>query len=127
MNPELKMIPALYIIGILFGFIGTFCWIKKIRIKRRKNIQPGGKYSNSQIFGIIGIVVFLIPLFFVVISTLVRGAFFLLSMVSNLIQMPNSITAVIMNFLYPFSGILFTITGAYYFCSLVWPVKRPDA
>lgn len=122
MNYAIEMNPLVYTIGFLFAVALSIYGIRQIRKRRKVKTFPGTRYSISQKFGILGIIVILLPLFLVVILNLIRGGMLLFIIVLNLIPLPESAVNGLANFFQSFS-VFFAITGTYYLCSILWPNK----
>ena len=101
-------------------------WILQRRKKRKsvqnQNLKHQLYYSTTQIHGIVGILLFLLPIFFLVISNLLRGILFLSFFIFRFLHFPDSLVNFLMYILLPVSFFI-TIIGTYLICEFIWPQK----
>lgn len=124
MKDMLTIDPRIIPIALLLSFILFIVWVirRRIKIRALKNKDFKGSFSALQIFGIIGIIVFMLPLFFIVASYLARGVVFILFFLFSLFHFPETIKLIFQCITY--TGMLFgTFAGTYYLCEKIWPKK----
>lgn len=100
-------------------------WIFKRRSDRKKGLVHAskGRYSTLQIFGIVGILFFLLPIFYTAISYLNKGALILILFVFGLVHVPKLLVTLIMYVLIP-AAFFINIAGSYMLCEYIWPKKE---
>jgi hypothetical protein len=114
--------PMVAVISSALFFMVSIYWLirRRIYLKRRRT---RGKYSKTQIFGIVGILLFLIPIFVIVLSNLVRGIMVLMLLAFSFLQLPNQFISVAISILIPGLYSLLFI-GLYLIGEFVWPKKE---
>ena len=97
-------------------------WIKK----RKKTLDTTGKYTATQILGILGIIVFLLPTFLLILFNLSRGILILVLFLFRLIHLPEQLVSIIISC---FFGILFSLSFVSLFIvgRYIWPKKKVAA
>ena len=111
----------IYLIGFILAIGFSIFWIIQRR-KKRKREQHKSNYSAVQIFGIVGILLFLLPIFFLVISNLLRGILFISFLIFRFLHFPDILVNVLMYILLPVSFFIMII-GTYLICEFIWPQK----
>lgn len=120
------MNPIILWIGFLLSFIFAIYWVirRRRKIKRETfNDESTLKYTKTQILGILGIVLFLMPIFLIVFSNLVRGVLILTLVFFRLIHIPELMISALIAVIVPFLYFLMLI-GTYIVAEFIWPKKE---
>jgi len=98
-------------------------WVVRRRIKRKKEIKTNRlvkrPYTTYQTLGILGILLFLLPIFWVVGVMLQKGLLLLFILLFGWIKIPILITLLKAIFFISTSFLLFVCV--YLVCALIWP------
>jgi hypothetical protein len=98
-------------------------WLVRRRKKRREEILTNKlvkrPYTTIQIFGIIGILVFIVPIFWAVGVMLQKGLLLLFILFFSWIRLPIIIT--ILKEILVASTLFLLIAGVYLVCEFIWP------
>jgi len=104
-------------------------WIIRRRIIRRKRIKVDKlekrQYTTSQIFGIIGILIFILPIFYVVGVMLQKGLYVLYILLFGWVEFPNTVGMTIKTIFFVLTTFLL-YTGVYVVCEMMWPNRFID-
>ena len=92
---------------------------KKLKEEIKNNRLAKKPYNTSQIFAIIGILVFLVPIFWVIGVMLQKGLIFLFILFFGWISSPTII--IVLKTIFLISTLFLLFTGVYLVCELVWP------
>ena len=116
--------PSIFILGFCISLCASFLWIYRRRKKNNLNrTKAQGSYTTTQIFGILGIIFFMFPMFWTIITQLVKGIFVLLILLCGFLHFPDTLESIVI-FLYQMASIFFTIIGSYLVCEFMWPKKH---
>ncbi len=107
----------------LTTIISIIWLIRKNKRKGKQEITATEKYTTAQIFGMFGIIVFLLPIFLTVLFELTRGVLILLIFIFRVIHLPDQLLSVIISIIY---GILFSLSLILLFPigKYIWPKKK---
>ncbi len=115
--------PTMDILILPFALTFFIVWIVRRRIKRNKDIKVNWlvkkPYATSQIFGIIGILVFMLPISWIVVVMLQKGLYILFILLFGWIKL--QIIATIIKTLFFVSTTFLMFTGVYLVCEFIWP------
>jgi hypothetical protein len=81
-------------------------------------------YTIAQVFGIIGILFFILPVFRAVGIMLQKGLYFLAILFSGWIALPKTISIIIKTTF--FVSTFFLFSGVYLVCEMIWPKRYTD-
>lgn len=111
----------------LLLFIAWIFWRRKIRKKKMKVNKLTFKkpYTAIQIFGIIGILLFIVPVFWSVGVMLQKGLYVLVILFFGWIELPVTAVMVIKT-IYFVSTLFFLFSGVYLICEMMWPKRTVD-
>ncbi len=118
--------PIVAMISWALFFILAIAWIIRRRIireRQRSGLNANHRYTKTQIFGIAGIILFLMPIFLVIFSNLLRGLMISILIVFRALQLPEYIISVLASILVPFLYILMFV-ALYLFVEFVWPKRK---
>ena len=115
-------------ISLLLSIVLFLVWLFRRRVKlkeeRTVKLEKSASYTTAQVFGIIGIFIFMLPIFYIVMSNLAKGALFLFFFLFGLIPFPKLIRSLLE--LIAGTGVNFMVfTGTYLLCEFIWPQKTP--
>jgi len=126
MDSTLFISPTMDIIIFPLTILFFIAWIIRRRIIRRKRIivdkLEKRPYTISQIFGIIGILFFILPIFYVVGVMLQRGLYILYILLFGSVKSPNTVDMTIKTIFYVLTTFLI-YTGVYIVCEMMWPKR----
>jgi len=126
MDSTLFISPTMDIIIFPLTILFFIAWIIRRRIIRRKGIivdkLEKRPYTISQIFGIIGILFFILPIFYVVGVMLQRGLYILYILLFGSVKSPNTVDMTIKTIFYVLTTFLI-YTGVYIVCEMMWPKR----
>jgi len=111
------------------SIIMTVVWIsrhrKKAKAERMKSNEGArsGGYTSAQMWGIVGIVFFLLPLLFGICLNLARGAMILGAFLLRLVPLPQCVELVLWIVIVS-SAFFMALAGTYYLVDMVWPKKN---
>jgi ABC-type Fe3+ transport system permease subunit len=115
---------------LLISFALSICisvlWIvrrHKVRNREKSESLKKGSYSAGQIFGIICIILFLIPIFLVVFSNLIKGIMILILMLFQFVKLPEQINSLAVSIILPCLYSLMFLT-IYILSVFIWPKKK---
>ena len=115
----------IFLLAILF----TIVWIIRRRKIRRKEIKAKNlekrPYTTLQIFGIIGILVFILPIFWAVGAMLQKGLYILAILLFGWVELPKTIS-MIPKTIYFLSTMFLLFSGVYHVCEMMWPKRYLD-
>lgn len=116
----------IYAIGMIIAVGLSIYWIIKRR-KKQKGLQDPqalsqGSYSGAQKLGIVGLILFIIPVIFIFNSYIMMGIGTLLLIIFRLISLPDIIVHGLMYVVVPMSYCV-AIIGTYWICEFIWPQK----
>ena len=115
--------PTMDILLFLLAITFFIILIVRRRKKRREEIWTNGlvkrPYTTSQIFGIIGILVFILPIFWAVGVMLQKGLLLLFILFFGWITIP--IINTILKSIFLVSTCFFLFAGVYLVCEFLWP------
>ena len=122
--------PTMDLLFFPLGLLFFIAWIIRRRKIRKKKIEVNKltlkkPYTTSQIFGIIGILIFILPIFLSVGSILQKGLYILVLLLFVLIEFPNTV-AIILKTLYFVSTTFCLFSGVYLVCEMMWPKRNVD-
>ena len=123
MQKMLEINPKIFPLSIILAIVAFIIWVIIHRIKlKSSNNEIRQSYTGLQILGMIGIVVFMAPLFFVIVSSVAQGCLFILFFLFSLVPFPE-IVKLIFQFT-TYSIMTFCIfSGTYYLCEKIWPKR----
>ncbi len=122
----LHYIPGVLIICILFSVCASIFYISRRRKRIKKEsglnvkLQP---YSISQKFGILGIILFMLPIFLTLFLYLSKAILILFSFFFRMLHVPEILYTTFM-YIVIAVGYSFIIIGAYLLCEIVWPKRN---
>jgi len=115
--------PGMELPILLLALTFFIVWIVRRRKKRREAIRANRlvkkPYATSQIFGIIGILVFILPIFWAVGVMLQKGLLFFFFLFFSWIRVPIIINT--MKTIFVFSNLFLLFAGVYLVCEFIWP------
>ena len=113
-------------LALLF-FIAWIIWRRKIRRKKIKvnKLTLKKPYTTIQIFGIIGILLFILPIFWSVGVMLQKGLYLLIIFFIGWIGLPETVVMVIKT-IYFVSTWFCLFSGVYLVCEMMWPKRTVD-
>jgi hypothetical protein len=119
-------------IDVLVFFLSIIASIAMIVIRRKKiknhiiyNNLEKTNYSKSQLFGIVGIIFFIFPIFWIVGVMLQKGAFVLLILILGIFN-PPAIVSMIAKSVVMFTTMVFLFLGVYIVCDFMWPNRYKE-
>jgi Ca2+/Na+ antiporter len=125
----MKTSSGVVALSLLLSLILFLVWLFRRRVKikeeRAVELEKSGSYTTAQVFGIIGIFVFMLPIFYIVMSNLAKGVLFLLFFLFGLIPFPKLIRS-LLEFIAGTSVNFIVLTGTYLLCEFIWPQKIPS-
>lgn len=118
--------PINSVIELFIPIILVIIWVvrrRKIKRKYSETDREKTKYTTIQIFGIIGILFFLLPIFWIVASALIKGIYILIILLIGWIELPTSVSTILKSIT---KGILMflSFSGIYLICELLWPKRN---
>lgn len=117
--------PALDLFVFLLALILFFGWIVRRRKNRRREIEAKKlekrPYTTSQIFGIIGILIFILPIFWAVVVMLQKGLFLLFILLFGWIE--SQLVNIVIKTIFLVFTSFFMFLGVYLICELMWPKR----
>ncbi len=108
--------------AIIFSIVLIFWWRSKRRNKIDSIQSINTKYTGLQKLGMICIIVFLVPIFFLIFSYIAKGAVILFIFLFQLIRIPESVILPLLYIIYT-ATIIMALFGTYYTCEFIWPKK----
>ena len=118
--PPVMSLPIL-LLALTFFII----WIVRRRKKRNEEINASGlvkkPYTTSQIFGIIGILVFMLPISWIVVVMLQKGLYLLFILFFGWIKL--QIISTILKSIFFVSTFFLMFAGIYLVCEFIWPKR----
>ena len=115
--------PTMDILIFPLALIFFIVWIVRRRKKRNEKIKANGlvkkPYTTSQIFGIIGILVFMLPISWIVVVMLQKGLYLLFILLFGWIKL--QIISTILKTIFFVSTTFLMFTGVYLVCEFIWP------
>ncbi len=124
MNLSFDANPAVYIIGFILSIGSSFYWIYKRRKQSSSSSNSSqARYTKTQILGILGIIFFMFPIFWIIITQLVKGLMVFLLLLFGFLHLSDTIENILI-FIFQLASIFITIIGSYLVCEIVWPKKQ---
>ncbi len=119
----------IYTIGMIIAVGLSIYWIMKRR-KKQKSLQDPqslnqGSYSDAQKLGIVGLILFIIPVMFIFNSYIMMGIGTFLLTIFRLINLPDFIVHGVMYVVIPMSYFV-AIIGTYWITEFIWPKKSKN-
>ena len=112
----------IFFLAILF----TIVWIIRRRKIRREEIKAKNlekrPYNTLQVFGMIGIIVFILPIFWAVGVMLQKGLYILAILLFGWIGLPNTIS-IIAKSIFFLSTYFLLFYGVFFVCEFMWPKR----
>lgn len=125
MESQSLISPTMDILILPLALILFIIWIVRRRKKRIEEIKANRlikrPYTTNQIFGIVGILIFLLPIFWIVGVMLQKGLLFLFILLFGWIKLPIILTTLKAIFIVSTSFLLFACV--YLVCELIWPKR----
>jgi len=119
------------LISLISAVILTIVWvIKRRRTRAAKDDEAGqgadatgGQYTTGQLLGIVGIILFLGPIFLAVSLNLARGGMILFAFLFKALHLPQPIETALLT-LCSVAATFTALSFSYLLCEAVWPEKR---
>ena len=120
--------PTMDILIFPLALIFFIVWIVRRRKKRNEEIKANGlvkkPYTTSQIFGIIGILVFMLPISWIVVVMLQKGLYLLFILLFGWIKL--QIISIILKTIFFVFTLFLMFAGVYFVCEFIWPKRYLD-
>ena len=120
--------PTMDILIFPLALIFFIVWIVRRRKKRNEKIKANGlvkkPYTTSQIFGIIGILVFMLPISWIVVVMLQKGLYLLFILLFGWIKL--QIISIILKTIFFVFTLFLMFAGVYFVCEFIWPKRYLD-
>ena len=115
--------PTIDLLILPVALVFFLSWLVYRRKTRKEKIKASKlekkKYSTSQMFGIAGILVFILPIFWAVGVMLQKGLFVLFILLTGWIDAP--IVIIVLKTIFAVSTLFLLFTGVYLVCEFTWP------
>jgi len=123
---------SLEIIKLIAGILSTvifLVWMFRRRAKRRAEFAEKsgatGSYTTTQVLGIIGILVFIFPIFLSVMCYLGKGALLLFFFLLAFFPLPELIRSLVTG-VFVCAVYIMIYSGTYILCEYIWPKRVPS-
>lgn len=112
--------------GLATALILFFRW-RHNRIKSKKSASKSTEpsYSTAQLFGIAGIILFLLPFLFTSMSYLARGTLLLMFFIFNFFPLSGWVR-ILFHSIAIASCYFMMFAGTYFICEQIWPKKNQN-
>ena len=118
--------PAIFLICLSVSILVSIIWVFKRLSKRKSEKTPEmgevSPFTGFQKFAIAGIILFMLPLLFMIVSNLGRGMLILFSFILQVLHLPEIFITVSM-YIFTTCILAFIFCVTYYFFELMWPKR----
>ena len=120
--------PTMDILILPLALTFFIIWIVRRRKKRNAEIKANGlvkkPYTTSQIFGIIGILVFMLPISWIVVIMLQKGLYLLFILLFGWVKL--AVIIIPMKAIFFVSTTFLLFASVYLVCEFMWPKRYID-